>query len=167
MKKLVAVGAVAAALTLSGCGAGSNQYDIPNIPLSYQMGPAGSDTDWDLDHTSVWNNQTYCNNGTYNPMSNGRYTCTTNGVVSAPLVRPSAPVMPPKIVEQAKAEQTKKIDEAKKVSEQKKAADKAAADKKASEQKKSSGSTSSNSGSKSSSTSSGSKSSSSSSSSKK
>lgn len=97
MKKLVIVGITALSLALTACGGQS--FNTP--AQQYQQGPAGSDTDWDLDHSSVWNNQQYCHNGVYNPLPNGQYSCTLNGTTSNPTVRPAAPVIPPKVIQQA------------------------------------------------------------------
>lgn len=99
MKKLFVVGIAALSLTLTACGGQS--FNTPAQQPVYPQGPAGSDTDWDLDHSSIYNNQTYCSNGVYNPLPNGQYSCTRNGVVSPPTVRPATPVIPPKIIQQA------------------------------------------------------------------
>ena len=89
MKKIVIAlaGLAVASLALTGCGDGTSGY-APN-------GGGYTDSDWDLNNPSIYNNNTYCQGGTYNPQPNGMYTCFNNGVTSTPSKRPT-PVIPPK-----------------------------------------------------------------------
>jgi hypothetical protein len=86
-KKLVVGIVVAGALALTGCG--SSGYD------GYSTNGGWSDSDWDLNNPSIYNNNTYCQGGTYNPLPNNQYSCYRNGVSSPPVVRPQ-PIIPPK-----------------------------------------------------------------------
>lgn len=92
MKKIIVAGIAAAALMLTGCGASG--YD------GYSTNGGWSDSDWDLNNPSIYNNNTYCNGGTYNPMPNNQYSCYRNGVTSSPSPRPQ-PIVPPKSAQKA------------------------------------------------------------------
>jgi hypothetical protein len=93
MKKLVLAATAALALTLTGCGAG-NGYD------GYSSNGGYTSTDWDMNNPSLYNNNTYCGGGTYNPMPNNQFTCVRNGVTAPPSARPQ-PVIPPKTQQKA------------------------------------------------------------------
>lgn len=93
MKKLTIVGAIVAALTLSACGA---------VNDGYSTNGGWSPYDWDLNNPSIYNNQTYCHNGTYKPLPNNMYSCTINGTTSRPSKRPT-PIIPPKSAQRAPA----------------------------------------------------------------
>ena len=101
MKKFALVGiVVAATVGLTACGGGnSSSYSDEGYAPN---GGGYTDTDWDLDHPSIYNNNTYCNKGTYTPQPNGFYTCTNNGVTSQPSKRPT-PIIPPKSQQKAPA----------------------------------------------------------------
>jgi hypothetical protein len=91
LKKLLVAGIVALGLALTGCGAGNGGYSTNG---------GYSDRDWDMNYPSVYNDHTYCHDGTYRPLSNGRYTCTINGRTSRPSPRPQ-PIIPPKSQQKA------------------------------------------------------------------
>jgi hypothetical protein len=84
--------AIAGALALAGCG--TSGYD------GYSTNGGWSDSDWDMNNPSIYNNNTYCGGGTYMPMAGNQYSCKRNGVTSTPSARP-APVIPPKSAQKA------------------------------------------------------------------
>lgn len=84
MKKLLMAGLLVVALFLTACGSSG-----------YANNGGWSESDWDMNYPSQYNNQTYCHNGTYKPLSNNQYTCTTNGKTTTPTKRPKA-IVPPK-----------------------------------------------------------------------
>lgn len=86
--------ALAGTLALTGCGS-SRGYESNDLDWGGYNPNGYSDSDWDLNNGSVYNNNTYCGGGTYNPMANNQYSCTRNGVTSTPAVRPPV-VVPPK-----------------------------------------------------------------------
>jgi hypothetical protein len=140
LKKFAVVGIAVAALTLSGCGAssgfeGSNNYDYGG----YSSNGGYTDHDWDMNYGSSYNNNTYCQGGTYNPMPNNQYSCNRNGVTSAPVVRPPV-VIPPKSAQKAPADVLKKVEQQKaevqRKADEKKKADQATYDKKQQQQQK-------------------------------
>jgi hypothetical protein len=113
LKKSAVVGIAAAALALSGCGAssgynGSNDFDYGG----YSSNGGYTDHDWDMNYGSVYNNNTYCSGGTYNPMPNNQYTCNRNGVVTKPSPRPSV-IVPPKSAQKPPADVLKRVEEQK------------------------------------------------------
>lgn len=91
MKKIILAATAAAALALTGCGAANNGY-APNGGYS--------DWDWDMNHSSSYNNQTYCKGGVYKPLPGNRYQCTIKGRTSAPAARPKL-IVPPKSQQKA------------------------------------------------------------------
>lgn len=114
MKKLVIAGTAVLALALTGCGASSG-YNGNNGGLDYggySSNGGWSDRDWDMNYGSVYNNNTYCSGGTYNPMPNNQYTCNRNGIMSAPVVRPPV-VIPPKSAQKPPADVLKRVEQQK------------------------------------------------------
>jgi hypothetical protein len=96
LKKLAVAGIVlASALTLTACGSsGYGGYDGFNDGYSNNGG--WNSSDWDMNNPSIWNNNSYCHGGTYQPLAGNQYSCVNNGVTSRPSARPKAPVVPPK-----------------------------------------------------------------------
>lgn len=91
MKKFVVAGFAALAVVLSGCGAGNGGYSTNGGYTS---------TDWDMNNPSLYNNNTYCSGGTYNPLPNNQFSCVRNGVTTPPSARPK-PIEPPKTQQKA------------------------------------------------------------------
>lgn len=129
---MIIAGIAVAALALTGCGAsGSRGFESDDYDYGgYSSNGGWTDSDWDMDRTTVYNNNTYCQGSTYMPLANNQYSCNRNGVITAPLVRPK-PIIPPKSqqkapadvlkrVEQQKAERLKQRQEAQKKAEQQK-----------------------------------------------
>lgn len=90
MKKFIVVGIAALSLALTGCGAGNG----------YPPNGGYTSADWDMNNPSMYNNSTYCNGGTYNPLPNNQFSCFQNGTTTKPSTRP-APVVPPKTAQKA------------------------------------------------------------------
>jgi len=94
LKKLAIAGIVlASALTLTACGSSSGYNGFSD---GYSTNGGYTDHDWDMNYPSIWNNNTYCHGGTYQPLAGNQYSCINNGVTSRPTVRPKAPIVPPK-----------------------------------------------------------------------
>lgn len=89
MKKIILAVSIAAALVLTAC-----------TPSGYAGNGGWSNSDWDMNNPSMYNNQTYCKNGTYIPLTGNRYSCRSNGVTSTPSKRPTQ-VVPPKNLQKA------------------------------------------------------------------
>lgn len=114
MKKLVLAGTAALTLALTACGGQSfNTPDTDRYDYGGYSSTGGySATDWDLNNPSIYNNNTYCNGGTYTPMSNNQFSCNRNGVMSSPAPRPSL-VVPPKSAQKPPADVLKKVEQQK------------------------------------------------------
>lgn len=113
MKKLVLAGTAALTLALTACGGQSfntpdNGYDYGG----YSSTGGYQSSDWDLNNPSIYNNNTYCNGGTYTPMSNNQFSCNRNGVISSPAPRPSL-IVPPKSAQKPPADVLKRVEQQK------------------------------------------------------
>lgn len=87
MKKLVLAGVVmASALALTACDTGN---------AGYSNNGGWSSSDWDMNNPSMYNNNTYCQGGTYQPLTGNQYSCFNNGTTTRPSPRPSQ-IVPPK-----------------------------------------------------------------------
>lgn len=98
MKKLAVAGIVlASALTLTACGgSGYNNSGFDGFNDGYSQSGGWNSSDWDMNNPSIWNNNSYCHGGTYQPLAGNQYSCVNNGVTSRPSARPKAPIVPPK-----------------------------------------------------------------------
>lgn len=105
MKKIALVGVAAAAvLALSACGSPTSNFANDDLDWGgYNPNGGYASSDWDMNNGSIYNNNTYCGGGTYNPMANNQYSCTRNGVTSTPSVRPPV-VVPPKSAQKPPAD---------------------------------------------------------------
>lgn len=118
MKKLAVVGLVTAAtIALAGCSTGtgnsSGYYDNNTYDYGgYSSNGGWTDHDWDMNYGSVYNNNTYCAGGTYKPLPHNQYSCTNNGVVSKPAIRPKV-IVPPKSQQKAPANVLKRVEQQK------------------------------------------------------
>lgn len=97
MKKLAVAGIVlASALTLTACGSSGYNSGFDGFNDGYSNNGGWNSSDWDMNNPSVWNNNSYCHGGTYQPLAGNQYSCVNNGVTSRPSARPKAPIVPPK-----------------------------------------------------------------------
>jgi hypothetical protein len=122
MKKLVVVGIAALSLTLTACG-GQNFDTTPNDNYDYggySSNGGYTSSDWDLNSPSIYNNNTYCNGGTYTPLANDQFSCNRNGVITTPAPRPKV-IVPPKSAQKPPADVLKRVEQQKAQVQQQKA----------------------------------------------